>query len=427
MSGIASRRRARLDRWRLKDAAVEAERRWGHGHGARGEWVDDEGDCHTQASLRCRCGSSRIAEDVGLSLSDSGAAWFTGVARCGSVWECPVCAPQKAKERADELSRVLKAWRGQGHAVYLVTLTVRHQWGDDLRELVRGVPKGWTYLRQGRRSAELERWGVRHFVKATEVTYGGNGAHPHLHVLLFTDGELGEPELAQLKDWLWTHWRRWVVDKQKWSEPLRDKAVDVEDCNDNVGAYLTKLGLVDEVVRADTKSARGANRGPWEILRDYAEHKRDEDGRLWSQHCQALRGMRQITWSKPRKASGEKSLRELFPPEEDPQGELAVGNETSVGGMNPEVWDELFASDPAARTRLLWCVENGWWSSVRSLAPGIVVHPPRPVVGAHDPTRIRRYGVQGELDQAELEQLGLSDWWDTTTGIDKRYPAPLIP
>ena len=59
------------------------------------------------------------------SSGSSCRAGFAGLATCGSVWACPVCAAKVAAERAGELGAVLTAAGEAGHQVAMVTLTVR--------------------------------------------------------------------------------------------------------------------------------------------------------------------------------------------------------------------------------------------------------------------------------------------------------------
>ena len=84
------------------------------------------------------CGRRRIACEVEVvrrtAKRESGQtyqhAYYRGLLRCGSVWECPVCALQIRAERADELKRAVECW-GHGN-VAMLSLTVRHGLGDDL-------------------------------------------------------------------------------------------------------------------------------------------------------------------------------------------------------------------------------------------------------------------------------------------------------
>lgn len=72
---------------------------------------------------------------VRLSPGERPVAGFEGLATCGSVWACPRCSAVIAAERAAAMGEAIRACLDAGGAVYLLTLTLRHQSGDKLAEL----------------------------------------------------------------------------------------------------------------------------------------------------------------------------------------------------------------------------------------------------------------------------------------------------
>jgi hypothetical protein len=138
------------------------------------------------------CGRRRISHDVEVvrrRVQRSGApshqhAYYRGLLRCGSVWECPVCASQIRAERAAELELAVDTWGPS--CVAMLSLTVRHGLGDDLRAVRAGVANSFRRVINGEPWKRFcSRFGLKHSVRALEVTHGAaHGWHPHLHVLL---------------------------------------------------------------------------------------------------------------------------------------------------------------------------------------------------------------------------------------------------
>jgi len=61
---------------------------------------------------------------------------------------------------------------------------------DGLWEL---LSKGWGYMTAGRQWIQFkETFGLVGTIKAVEVTHGGNGWHPHIHVLFFVDAPMND-------------------------------------------------------------------------------------------------------------------------------------------------------------------------------------------------------------------------------------------
>ncbi len=101
------------------------------------------------------CGRKRIAHEVEVVRSRRARtdgstyehAYFRGLARCGSVWECPACGLQIRTERAGELKQAAEEWGSDNIA--MLSLTVRHGLGDGLRAVRRGLADSFRRLING--------------------------------------------------------------------------------------------------------------------------------------------------------------------------------------------------------------------------------------------------------------------------------------
>jgi len=99
------------------------------------------------------CGRQRIGEEVELRVHVDGAqrrASWSGVLRCGDVWGCPSCAVRLKARRAEQLTAVSDVLRRQGLVPVLVSLTVRHAWSHDLRQMRQGLASAWRRVQQSR-------------------------------------------------------------------------------------------------------------------------------------------------------------------------------------------------------------------------------------------------------------------------------------
>jgi len=242
------------------------------------------------------CGR-RIASQVEIMKhAASGSASYRGLLMCGSVWTCPVCAARICAKRARQITDVVRHYRAKEPegAVYLLTLTVRHGLGDELRAVFEGVAKAWQKTCAG---APWLRWRVKcsvdGYIRAAEVTHGfENGWHPHLHILVFTRDPLAfEEELG----WLAERWQKCV--RRSLGErhvPELFLGCDAREARD--GNYIAKLGL--ELGSGDGKAAKNGNRSPWQIAHDVATQGESRDVAVWSAYQRATKGRKQLTWSK---------------------------------------------------------------------------------------------------------------------------------
>lgn len=304
---------------------------------------------------QAKCGHCRIKPSVTIGIRPNGRASFAGLLRCGSVWLCPVCAATIKGERAAEVT-ALYAWHKKQNEgdVLMLTLTVRHALGDDLKAVRKGVANAWRYMQAGKQwQAIRQQEKLTGYVRALEVTHGKHGWHPHLHILLMMPPTTAAKRV-KLRERFSARWQSAV-----------ERALGVDFVpNDHLGTnlkiaekedYITKLGL--EISDVGTKRGRGENRNPWQIGQDYSETKSEQDAALWQAYVLGIRGARMLTWSKGlRKAVGlgkEKTDEEIVEDAEHEATEvLEIDAHTWYLIKDGDVWTLLDAAESYSPQRV---------------------------------------------------------------------------
>lgn len=251
----------------------------------------------TESERERRCGVS-VCYEQGPALLATGrsgtwACKWTGIVTCGHIWTCPVCS---RAIRTRRLTRVMHALEMSLGRWQMVNLTIRHSRAMPLRWLLSGMMRAWRRARQGGATQAIWTERVTASVRATEVTYGANGFHPHLHVLLRTS-EWTEEETDALRE----RWQAAVLrelgpecvpsDERAvvWSTPIDLCRETLADAEKRAG-YLFKLGL--EIAGAG-KVGRGRSLSAWELL-DAAISGAPGAATLWREYAAATRGKRMI-------------------------------------------------------------------------------------------------------------------------------------
>ncbi len=299
--------------------------------------------------LMPRTGGSGAVE---LRVGQDGRAGYSGVQLCSSLWACPCCSARIREERSQMIEQAGLQHLRNGGALYFLTLTMPHDGNDQLGDtkeqlldadgepvlrppaknaplnakwvpvrrtthkgLLTTVLDSWRYVQQSREYRECKiRHGLR-FVRAVEITYnppalGGGGWHPHMHVLLFTDGPLTVDERADLLGKIEGRWGQAVV-KAGYRLPAGDgigvNLRDVDASHNAAGllAYLAKVqdnygtswGVGTEMARGDLKTGRrAASLTPFDLAAQAAAG----NGwalQLWHEYETATRGRKAIHWS----------------------------------------------------------------------------------------------------------------------------------
>ncbi len=252
-----------------------------------------------QERVRC-CLRHRISKDEGIKVRYNESrqkAHYSNVQRCGSVWNCPVCAIQISEGRRQELKAGMSNWTEQGGAVYLLTLTNPHHVGDNLAELLAGQKKALHYLWTDRKPREMfKSLGKIGHIIASEVTHGVNGWHPHYHILLFFKGSINHKALQSFIALQWQN----CCKKAGLKIPSIEHGCDIQD-GTYAAKYVGKWGLEDEMTKGHTKKGREGSATPWDLLRA-SEGGCERSGRLFQQYAAAFKGKQQLHWSKGLKA-----------------------------------------------------------------------------------------------------------------------------
>lgn len=303
-------------------------------------------------------------------------AHVSGIQTCASIWACPHCASVIRRGRAREIAQaVARHQKAGGHLAFL-TLTLRHDASDPLALTLDTVMDGWKNLTRNRPWRELKAdAGVVGFIRATEVTYGKSGWHPHAHVLLFLDAPLTEEVKEKIESTLFDPWARWCK-KKTGKEPLREYGLDlqaVDEKGEVLSQYISKLQLEElkeepwgvdaELARMDVKAARKSSLMPFSLLEEDSELTPKQRNRLWLEYVHATRGRRAITWSRGLKASlgvGEVSDEVVL--EQESRGAVAR-YEASSRNYNK-------ALRSGAVPTLLEAAEREDWGGVHEILPG---------------------------------------------------------
>jgi len=232
--------------------------------------------------------------------------------KCGSIWVCSPCSSRITEQRRQELQTAITNSSDQLVPV-LVTYTVQHHKNMHLADLLAAMLQAYRKLRSGRLwQLVKEEYLIVGGVRATEITIGPSGWHPHFHELLFLDADIfkSEPAIELITSSL----QRQLT--SRWIEALKTvslsassaRAIDVRSARQDVADYVAKYGhmpheqesgwtLAHEVTKAGSKTAIDAHRNMWHVLSDYGQGDQ-QSGAYFQEYAAATKGRAQLVWTK---------------------------------------------------------------------------------------------------------------------------------
>ena len=303
----------------------------------------------------------------------AGSADLRGLLRCASPWACPTCAPKVAAARARVLAPQVAARIEAGWTAWLVTLTLRHQRGDDLKALFAGLGAAWSRLTSGKNGKALRRLGPPEFIRGLDLTWSArHGWHPHVHVVLLLPPGHGDGEATARA--LSARWRT-VLGGLGWEALAGGQ--DVQACRnaEKAARYATCPAAVYESVGIATKtgSAR-AGATAFDLLRAAVPAEGELDPAAvarWCEYVAAVKGRRQTTVSRGLSLSEDAVLlEESVAPETDTLAGLGGESvaELDRTRRGPELLEavEACAGDPEGAREVVRLFLRGlrardWW------------------------------------------------------------------
>ena len=228
-------------------------------------------------------------------------AHWSGLQTCKSIWACPVCSARIRTERAAIIERAAKAWvdRFSGQLGFL-TLTLRHALGQPLRALRRALSAAWRRIAQSRWWRSL---GVFGWFRSVEVTWGRNGWHPHLHILLLVPAGF---DLEALGSEVGRRWQQSVT-AQGLAPTTLERGARLQPVSvggESMARYLSKVldeageewDVGAELARSDVKRSR-KGMSPMQLLEAAAAGDGAAVAR-WHEYEQGTKGARCIESSR---------------------------------------------------------------------------------------------------------------------------------
>lgn len=261
---------------------------------------------------------------VERQASDDGArARLVNVLPCGLA-TCPNCARRiriaKSVEVEHLIGQLLNTRRElcgvrSRREMVMLTLTARHHRRESLQRVLDRVNGGVHRLMSGRRGDRWRKLGLEIVCRSVEVTYGANGWHPHVHMIVaLTPLPLGDAMSAQAQRWdlLATMQDAWLqmVDGEPGIafqyEPIQRGATG-EIARYVAGVAQLARGAAMEAVRHDLKHGRSESVGAFQLAGLLARARRGETvdigGKiatadritaLWNEWEAAMRGVHQV-------------------------------------------------------------------------------------------------------------------------------------
>ncbi len=306
-----------------------------------------------------KCLHTRINPLVDINYSaDTERAFYGGLAICGSVWSCPVCAAKIQERRREEISKTMeKVYKERKKKCIMVTLTFPHLSFDRVDDLLKKQATALYKLRSGKPWTKIkEQVGYFGLIRSLELTYGDNGYHPHTHEIWIVDKDCDAFKLKMrvIERWASACKRAGLLDDSNFHN-FWNHSVDIKD-NARNSDYLAKQddsrhwGADRELAKASSKKGKKKGVHPFQFLTDF-ENGDSQAGERWIEYSMAVKGRNQLFWSR-----GLKEWAGLDEKTDDEAAKEELGTIDLLSQLTKEQWSTVLKHD--ARAKILTIAEN---------------------------------------------------------------------
>lgn len=282
---------------------------------------------------------------------------YVNLQTCKSVWVCPVCAARITERRRADVQAAILAWQAKGGRVVFATYTLAHQIEDSLYSVFGSLKAARRFTKGGRTYQTIkEVYGVVGSIAATEITYGENGWHPHIHELLFVKHDI---QVSDLENDLRA---RWVAALSLYGRSaLPEIGFQLEIVDKKIADYVAKFGHLPvgggwssshEMTKSQQKRSRGKSLTPWGLLEVSAEVDTDE---LFCEYATVTKGTRQIVFS-----AGLTALLGLQVEEDE---DILADNQPEylpLASLSHYVWQQILQEPSVVRGKILEVARGGY-------------------------------------------------------------------
>jgi hypothetical protein len=281
---------------------------------------------------------------------------YKGLATCGSVHTCTICASKIQERRRLEVAKAITYAASIDRSPFMVSFTFPHRLDQPLHLLLAMQQEAIKKLRQRRAYLALMlRCKSAGRIRSLEVTHGQNGWHPHTHELLFLDREASA---EWIREELACQWLKACTSVGLFRPGIDSEAdflrysVDARAGDEGAAGYLAKMddqskwGLSHELTKSSSKQGRRAGVHPFRLA------EQDATSELFLEYVYAMKGQRQLVWSRGLKTAvgvDEKTDEEIA------QEETAkIENQIPIA---PDAWRHVLGND--ARWELTYAAKIG--------------------------------------------------------------------
>lgn len=305
-----------------------------------------------QSVARVALPNERVSKCLRLSINQSlvqvwqhiktQKAFYGGLAVCGSVWHCPVCASKIAERRKLELMKAFEQHIKNKGYIAMLTLTFSHSRFDSLRDILTRFNKALAKFRSGKRYQQIRnKMKMLGTIRVFEITWSNmNGFHPHVHIGIFYYKNC---DLKEIENEMYELWKNAT---EKFNLVIdREHGIKLENA-ENANEYLSKHGtwsLESELSKSHIKKGRLQSLTPFDFLRRYLDTNDKKYLGLFKEYAECFKGKRQIQWSR--------GLKQHFNLDDKTDEQIAkekIEEADLLGLLNIEQWKYIIKRDKRA-------------------------------------------------------------------------------
>ena len=218
----------------------------------------------------CGCRPIDSKKNIDVVKGEKGSVYLSNVQKCGMVWLCPVCLIKLNKHKLEWLKQTLEHHSKERRKMSFNTLTIQHKRYHRLDETMAKLKSIYKSVSENHRLKAIRKEHKIEYIYTFEITYGGNGWHPHFHFVVVSKADNSSvKEYNQLFKSLYKKQieKRGLLYKEGVTIDIKGISNDKDISN-----YMTKQNAVYEITSNQNKTSYKASKNYLELVSDYIDN-----------------------------------------------------------------------------------------------------------------------------------------------------------
>tara|TARA_R100000951_G_scaffold111071_1_gene109664 strand:- start:520 stop:1770 length:1251 start_codon:yes stop_codon:yes gene_type:complete len=218
----------------------------------------------------CGCRPIETNKAIDVVKGEKGNVYLTNLQKCGSVWLCPVCLIKLNKHKLEWLKLTLDHHSDRKRKMSFNTLTIQHKRYHRLEDTMAKLKSIYKSVSENHRLKALKKEHKIEYIYTFEITYGGNGWHPHFHFVVVSKAD--KSSVKEYNQLFKSLYKKQIEKRGLLYNEGKTIVIKSVSNDEDISDYMTKQNAIYEITSNQNKKSFKKGKNYLELISDYIDN-----------------------------------------------------------------------------------------------------------------------------------------------------------